>query len=49
MKCVLFAKMDQVSSLGRKKTTTNTGKNTERVGEFCQSGEVETMLNCNNL
>ena len=46
MNCVLFAKMDQVSSLENntlKKYWKNGKKNTGKVAEFCQSEKVGTM------
>ena len=46
MNCVLFAKMDQVSSKENKtlKKYWNIGKkNAGKVREFCQSGKVGTM------
>ena len=44
MTCVSFAKVDQVK---KNKTLKNTGKmekNTGKVGEFCQSRKVGTMV-----
>ena len=46
MNCVLFAKIDQVISLKKQNIKKNTGKmekNTGKVMEFCQSGNVGTM------
>ena len=47
MNCVLLAKMDQVfssKSKAIKHTAKVGGGDTTKVGEFCQSGKVGTML-----
>ena len=50
MKCVLFAKMDQVFSLGNRtikkywKNGKKYWKSQGKVREFCQSGKVGTLL-----
>ena len=46
MNCVLFAKVDQVFSLKKKtfKKYWKMAKNTGKVGEFCQSGKVGTLI-----
>ena len=44
MTCVLFAEMDQVSVKKQNiKKYWKNGKNTGKIGEFCQSGKVGTM------
>ena len=49
MNCVLFAKMDQVFSLGNRtlkkywKNGKKYWKSQGKVREFCQSGKVETL------
>ena len=57
MNCVLFAKLDQVFSL--KKKQNNKGilekmekkywKSLGKIGEFCQSGKVETVVSSESL
>ena len=44
MNSVLFAKMDQIFNYKNKtlKNTEEMGKNTGKVGEFCQSGKKTT-------